>query len=450
MKYGSIRLLILTLVLASFGSAPLFADSRNDFADSRNDSDRHRDDNDRGWHDDGRGDHGSDRHDRNPFAIQVGPRPFYLVNDMDDSRLKRKLESCEGKPLKRTDFSIGHRGAPLQFPEHTRESYIAAARMGAGIVECDVAFTKDRELVCRHAQNDLHTTTNIVTIPELNAKCTQPFVPADPATGTPAQAECRTSDITLAEFKQLRGKMDAFNPEATTPEEYVQGTADWRTDLYATETSGTLMTHKESIELFQELGVKFTPELKTPVVDMPYEGEYTQEDYARQLIAEYEEAGIDPSDVWPQSFLFDDVLYWINNTPAYGRQAVFLDERPNDPDVSSLEYMRSLKNQGVNIIAPAIWKMLTLGPRGDIVPSDYAENARRAGLDMIAWSLERSGPLSTGGGWYYQSVTDAINNDGDMFTVLDVLARDVGVIGVFSDWPATTTYYANCMLNGRR
>ncbi|BES73552.1 glycerophosphodiester phosphodiesterase family protein [Marinobacter nanhaiticus D15-8W] len=442
MKYGSIRWLVLTLIVASFGSAPLFAESLN------NDN-RDRDGKDRGWHDD-RDWHDRHKHDRNPFAIQVGPRPFYLVNDMDDGRLKRKLASCEGKPLKRTEFSIGHRGAPLQFPEHTRESYVAAARMGAGIVECDVAFTKDRELVCRHAQNDLHTTTNIVTIPELNAKCNQPFVPADPATGTPAQAECRTSDITLAEFKQLRGKMDAFNPQATTPEEYVQGTADWRTDLYATETSGTLMTHKESIELFQELGVKFTPELKTPVVDMPYEGEYTQEDYARQLIAEYEEAGIDPSDVWPQSFLLDDVLFWIKNTPAYGRQAVFLDERPNDQDVSSLEYMRSLKRQGVNIIAPAIWKMLTLGPRGEIVPSDYAENARRAGLDMIAWSLERSGPLSTGGGWYYQSVTDAINNDGDMFTVLDVLARDVGVIGVFSDWPATTTYYASCMLNGRR
>jgi glycerophosphoryl diester phosphodiesterase len=28
--------------------------------------------------------------------------------------------------------------------------------------------------------------------------------------------------------------------------------------------------------------------------------------------------------------------------------------------------------------------------------------------------------------------------------VLDVLAKQVGVIGVFSDWPATTTFYANC------
>ena len=28
---------------------------------------------------------------------------------------------------------------------------------------------------------------------------------------------------------------------------------------------------------------------------------------------------------------------------------------------------------------------------------------------------------------------------------LDALAQDVGVAGVFSDWPATVTFYANCM-----
>ena len=76
-------------------------------------------------------------------------------------------------PFRESDFSIGHRGAPLQFPEHTKESYEAAARMGAGILECDVTFTKDRQLVCRHSQCDLHTTTNILAIPALAAKCTQ-------------------------------------------------------------------------------------------------------------------------------------------------------------------------------------------------------------------------------------------------------------------------------------
>ena len=89
---------------------------------------------------------------RGPAAVQVGPRPFYLVAGMQDSALKTELESCRGGMFRRTDFSIGHRGAPLQFPEHTRESYEAAARMGAGIVECDVTFTADGALVCRHAE----------------------------------------------------------------------------------------------------------------------------------------------------------------------------------------------------------------------------------------------------------------------------------------------------------
>jgi len=71
-------------------------------------------------------------------GVQVGPRPFYLVQGMDDGPLKDKLLSCSDGPFYRTDFSIGHRGAALQFPEHTKEAYEAGARLGAGIVECDV------------------------------------------------------------------------------------------------------------------------------------------------------------------------------------------------------------------------------------------------------------------------------------------------------------------------
>jgi glycerophosphoryl diester phosphodiesterase len=76
-------------------------------------------------------------------------RPYYLVEKMAEGKLKRKLKSCSEGPFAKTDFSIVHRGAALQFPEHTKESYEAAARMGAGIPECDVTFTQDGELVCR-------------------------------------------------------------------------------------------------------------------------------------------------------------------------------------------------------------------------------------------------------------------------------------------------------------
>ena len=378
-------------------------------------------------------------------SVQLGPRPYYLINDMEDGELRSQLEQCAAGPFTQSDFSIAHRGAPLQFPEHTVESYVAAARMGAGIQECDVTFTQDRALVCRHSQCDLHTTTNILAIPELAAKCSEPFTPADPEAGTEASALCCTSDITLAEFRMLQGKMDAADPTATTVEAYLGGTADWRTDLYA--GYGTLMTHAESIALFDSLGAGFTPELKTPSVEMPFEGDYSQEDYAQQLIDEYVAAGIDPSRVWPQSFNLEDVLYWIENTP-FGEQAVYLDDDVyNDENgmAEAIAGMQELADSGVRIIAPPTWVLVTLDEDGNVVPSDYAIAAREAGLDIITWTIERSGPLSTGGGWYYQSIAEATDNDGDMFTLIDVLAEDVGVLGIFSDWPATVTYYANCM-----
>jgi glycerophosphoryl diester phosphodiesterase len=376
--------------------------------------------------------------------VQVGPRPYYLASQLEDGPLKRRLQSCAEQPLRKTDFSIGHRGAAMQFPEHTKESYEAAARMGAGIVECDVTFTKDRELVCRHSQCDLHTTTNILEIPELAAKCSVPFTPADPATGKPASAQCCTSDLTLPEFRQLRGKMDGENLLATTVADYLKGTPDWRTDAYA--ASGTLMTHRESIELFKQLGVGMTPELKEASVRMPFQGTYTQQQYAQQMIDEYKAAGVAPWRVWPQSFSVDDVLYWIRNEPRFGRQAVALSAVDTPADVpAAIAALPMLRAHGVNIVAPPTWALVKLDARGRIVPSAYARAAKRHGFDIITWTLERSGTLTDGGGYYFQSITDTIKGPGDYYRLLDVLAQDVGIIGIFSDWPATVTYYANCM-----
>lgn len=389
-------------------------------------------------------------HDRDgAVPVQLGPRPFFLVNDMVDSPLKKRLQHCAAtrEHYRPTLFSIGHRGAALQFPEHTKESYEAAARMGAGIVECDVTFTKDKQLVCRHAQNDLHTTTNILATP-LASKCVKPFTPATfDAAGnlvTPAAAECRTSELTLAEFKTLRGKMDAFNPRGRTVAEYMAGTPNWRTDLYAGPSSGTLLSLKEAIALFKQLGVKMTPELKSPSVPMPFDG-FTQAAYAQKMLDEHKAAGVPARDVWAQSFDLNDILYWVKNEPAFGRQAVYLDDASGPADVPTLEQLRTYRAQGVRIVAPPLWVLLTADSSGNLLPSAYARNARSVGLDIITWSLERSGILADGNnGSYYQTYDSAITREGDMFRMLDVLAQDIGVIGVFSDWPATVSFYANC------
>lgn len=163
------------------------------------------------------------QHNHNAHSVQLGPRPFYLVDGMKDGALKQALLQCKKGPFFKTDFSIGHRGAALQFPEHSDVAYRAGARMGAGIVECDVTFTQDGELVCRHSECDLATTTNIVATP-LNDQCTVPWTgPQDEGYASP---ECCTSDVTLDQFKSLEAKMDASDPNATTPEDFLGGTAD--------------------------------------------------------------------------------------------------------------------------------------------------------------------------------------------------------------------------------
>jgi len=365
-----------------------------------------------------------------------------LVDALNESELKTTLSSCLTQPLKPTLFSIGHRGAPLEFPEHTKEGYIAAAEMGAGIIECDVTFTKDKTLVCRHSQCDLATTTNILTT-SLAAKCSNP--PDDSSKSPYSDVKCCTSDLTVAEYKSLKGKKDYGNKKAKSLEEFMFKDAD------SASLSGELLTHAESIELFKSLDVKMTPELKEPQVTMPFNGGFTQADYADALVREYQAANVAPEDIYLQSFNLDDVEHWIKHYPEFAKQAAWLDSRYRDksfnitkPD-SWKPTMAELVNKGVTTLAPPLWMLLALDDENELQSSAYAQAANDAGLNLIAWTLERSGPLANGGGWYYQTVKPAISNDSDVLRVLDTLHTQVGVQGVFSDWPASSTYYANCM-----
>ena len=238
---------------------------------------------------------------------------------MDEGPLKEALQQCSAGPFFQTDFSIGHRGAALQFPEHTEQSYRAAARAGAGILECDVAVTQDGELVCRHDQCDLHSTTD-----------------PDPArVGQSMRNRFIRSAPLLHQSVRARrdqgacGKMDGLTPPS------------WRT------------AHRHEL---------------------------------RPGKAALEDAGVLRS----------------------GRA----DHRAS--------HVCALRSQ-----------------EGEIVPSEYARNAKSAKLEIITWTLERSGRLAdlAPNSYYYQTITSVVNNDGDMMNVLDVLARQVRILGIFSDWP---------------
>src|SRR6185295_14816660 len=127
----------------------------------------------------------------------------------------------------------------------------------------------------------------------------------------------------------------------------------------------------------------------------------------------------------------DDILYWIGHEPAFGRQAAFLDDANVPADVPTAADLRGYAAQGIRIVAPPMWQLLTV-ENGKIVPSQYARDAKAAGLKIITWTLERSGRivedvLPTRGtpapSFYFQTTLDAVHNDGDIFTTLDVLAR---------------------------
>jgi glycerophosphoryl diester phosphodiesterase len=179
----------------------------------------------------------------------------------------------------------------------------------------------------------------------------------------------------------------------------------------------------------------------------------SQAGYAQAMIDDYKAADIPAKDVWAQSFDKADVLYWISAEPPFGKQAVYLDNANVLADLPSKNELEAYANEGIRIVAPPMWALLT-SAAGTIVPSQYAINARAAGLDIITWTLERSGRivedvLPTKGtaspSFYYQTTLDALHNDGDLMTTLDVLAKKVGILGIFSDWSGTVSYYANCV-----
>ena len=128
------------------------------------------------------------------------------------------------------------------------------------------------------------------------------------------------------------------------------------------------------------------------------------------------------------------------------RSAILLESAESIQDLMDPTTLKNQRSQGLRWVGAPIFSLIQISG-DDFAPSEYAKELISNGFGIIAWTLERSGTLSEQdkGGWYYQTVQSKITGPGDTYVVLDLLAQKVGVSGVFSDWPATTTYYANCL-----
>ena len=127
---------------------------------------------------------------------------------------------------------------------------------------------------------------------------------------------------------------------------------------------GTLMSLKDSIALNKEMGVKHTPELKAGNLDRINAIFGSWNNLAQKMIDELKAQSVDPRDVFAQSFIKDDILYWIQHEPRFGRQAVFLDSI--DPTVTpaiprlTVPELQQLRQQGVRIFAPPMFALLAV------------------------------------------------------------------------------------------
>nr|WP_329742167.1 glycerophosphodiester phosphodiesterase [Dyella sp. A6] len=103
------------------------------------------------------------------------------------------------KPLAARVRVIGHRGAPVWFPEHTLASYARAMADGADFVEPDLVMSRDGVLVIRH-ENEIGTTTDVAKHAAFADRRSTRTIDGTSVTGW------FTEDFTLAELKTLRAR----------------------------------------------------------------------------------------------------------------------------------------------------------------------------------------------------------------------------------------------------
>jgi glycerophosphoryl diester phosphodiesterase len=111
---------------------------------------------------------------------------------------------------------IGHRGACGHLPEHTLEAYKLAIEQGADFVEPDLVMTKDGVLIARHEPN-LIETTNIADLVQFADRRQLKAIDGLQQEGFFAE------DFTLAEIKTLRARQahpyrnQSFNDQFEIP-----------------------------------------------------------------------------------------------------------------------------------------------------------------------------------------------------------------------------------------
>jgi glycerophosphoryl diester phosphodiesterase len=112
--------------------------------------------------------------------------------------------------MHRRPIVIAHRGASGLRPEHTLAAYARAIADGADFIEPDLVPTRDGVLVARH-ENEISATTDVAHHPAFAGRRTAKVIDGVTVTGW------FTEDFTLAELKRLRARerLPGLRPDNT-------------------------------------------------------------------------------------------------------------------------------------------------------------------------------------------------------------------------------------------
>ena len=206
-------------------------------------------------------------------SVPARSAPLLLVNDMNDGPLKDTLLACSEDP---------HEDRFLDRPSRRRP---AVPRGDPG------GLSKQAPAWARASSNVMspspRTRAGVPPRPERSAHDHEhsrsrrsPRSASSPSRRpssmprqalTPASAECRTTDLTLAEFKTLRGKMDGFNPRARLPRSLWPARQVSDRSLRRTDERTSADPPGEH-RADRQAGPQIHAGAKSPVVTMPFNG----------------------------------------------------------------------------------------------------------------------------------------------------------------------------------
>lgn len=320
---------------------------------------------------------------------------------------------------------IAHRGACGERPEHSIAAYALAIEQGADFIEPDLVMTNDGVMVARH-ENEIGGTTNVASHPEFASRRRTKSIDGRLVTGW------FTEDFTLAELKRLRVRERLPALRAA-----VAGAYD---DIFDIPTFDEILALVATANAARRHPVGIYCEIKHSTyfasIGLPIE---------LQLVESLTRAGFTGPQhpAFIQSFEVANLKALRRMTQLRLVQLIGEDGAPWDLIVagaSSTAHCDMLSPGGLQAIAsyadaigPAKGLIVPRGrDNGSLAPTSLVVDAHRAGLLVHPWTFRDENHF----------LPTELRRKGDHGTHGDAFAEyrmffDLGIDGLFSDFPAT-------------